>query len=135
MSGGMPVSRASAISIGHSVSGWVVRNSHWVDSPAGARASSAMPRGTGMQTSVGSFEETPPSGGGGNGTLRVNSRPWSQVFVDGRLIGNTPQMNIQLSPGSHQVTFVNPEFNIRETRSVNIQPGETELLNPTLNPG
>ena len=40
--------------------------------------------------------------GGNQGTLRINSRPWSQVYVDGRLIGNTPQMNIPLSLGLAQ---------------------------------
>lgn len=64
-------------------------------------------------------------GGGGTGTLRINTRPWSQVYVDGRLIGNTPQMNIQLSSGRHRVTLVNPEFDVRHTVSVNIQAGET----------
>ncbi len=62
---------------------------------------------------------------GGTGTLRINSRPWSQVYVDGRLIGNTPQMNLQLAAGRHRVTLVNPDFNIRHTVSVNITPGET----------
>ena len=62
---------------------------------------------------------------GGTGTLRINSRPWSQVYVDGRLIGNTPQMNISLSAGSHRVTLVNPDFNVRHTVNVNITAGET----------
>ncbi|MBX3250264.1 MAG: PEGA domain-containing protein, partial [Myxococcales bacterium] len=62
---------------------------------------------------------------GGSGTLRINSRPWSQVFIDGRLIGNTPQMNISLASGRHQVTLVNPDFNIRHTITVNVSAGET----------
>ena len=72
-------------------------------------------------------DPTPPTmtEAGGSGTLRINSRPWSQVFVDGRLIGNTPQMNISLSAGRHQVTLVNPDFNIRHTISVNVVAGET----------
>ena len=61
----------------------------------------------------------------GPGTLRINTRPWSQVFVDGRLIGNTPQMNISLPAGSHRVTLVNPDFNIRRSISVQIQAGQT----------
>ena len=74
-------------------------------------------------------------GGGGSGTLAVNSRPWSQVYVDGRLIGNTPQMNIPLAAGRHTVTFVNSEFSIRETRTVTITAGATERLIVTLTPG
>ena len=68
--------------------------------------------------------ETPMSGGTGPGTLRINTRPWSQVYVDGRLIGNTPQMNISLPAGSHRVTLVNPDFNIRQSVSVNIEAGQ-----------
>ncbi|MEM9189964.1 MAG: serine/threonine-protein kinase [Myxococcota bacterium] len=62
---------------------------------------------------------------GGNGTLRINTRPWSQVYVDGRLIGNTPQMNIPLRAGSHRVTLVNSDFDIRHSITVNVPAGET----------
>ncbi|MBK6578511.1 MAG: serine/threonine protein kinase [Sandaracinaceae bacterium] len=69
--------------------------------------------------------ETPMTAGGtGPGTLRINTRPWSQVYVDGRLIGNTPQMNISLPAGSHRVTLVNPDFNIRQSVSVTIEAGQ-----------
>ena len=36
----------------------------------------------------------------GEGTLRINSRPWSQIFVDGRKVGNTPLLNLTLAAGS-----------------------------------
>jgi serine/threonine protein kinase len=73
--------------------------------------------------------------GGGQGTLRVNTTPWSEVFVDGRRIGNTPQMNIPLPAGRHTITLVNSEFNIRERVVVNISAGQTETLIRTLVPG
>jgi hypothetical protein len=57
------------------------------------------------------------------------------VFVDGRLIGNTPQMNIPLPPGRHTITLVNPDFNIRERATVTIRSGSTETLIRQLNPG
>ncbi|MDQ3035275.1 MAG: PEGA domain-containing protein, partial [Myxococcota bacterium] len=72
---------------------------------------------------------------GGPGTLRINTRPWSQVFVDGRLIGNTPQMNIPLPAGRHTVTLVNSDFNIRHTITVEIAAGQTETRVLTLTPG
>ncbi len=72
---------------------------------------------------------------GGEGTLRVNTRPWSQVFVDGRLIGNTPQMNIPLPAGSHRLTLVNSDFNIRETINVQIRAGQVTTKIVTLTPG
>jgi hypothetical protein len=75
------------------------------------------------------------SASAGTGILRINTRPWSQVYIDGQLIGNTPQMNIQLRAGQHRVTLVNSDFNIRETITVNIVAGQTETKILTLNPG
>ncbi len=66
------------------------------------------------------------SGGGGTGTLRINSRPWSQVVIDGRPIGSTPQMNVPLSEGTHKVTLINPEFDIKKTLTVKIKAGQVE---------
>ncbi len=73
-----------------------------------------------------------PRGGGGTGTLRVNTRPWSKVFVDGRLIGNTPQMNVPLEAGRHTLTLVNDDFGIRKTVKVDIKAGEIETQVLTL---
>lgn len=78
---------------------------------------------------------TPPAASGAPGTLRINTRPWSQVYVDGRLIGNTPQMNVSLSPGRHNVTLVNPDFNIRQSISVTIVSGQVNTKIITLTPG
>ena len=63
---------------------------------------------------------------GGPGTLRINSRPWSQVTIDGKSVGNTPQMNLSLPSGAHKVTLVNPEFNLRKTLTITIKPGQVE---------
>jgi hypothetical protein len=61
---------------------------------------------------------------GGSGILRINSRPWSQVVVDGRVIGNTPQMSVTLEAGSHTVTLINSEFGYKKTLKVSIKAGE-----------
>lgn len=76
-----------------------------------------------------------PRASGGAGTLRINTRPWSQVFIDGRLIGNTPQMSISLPAGRHTVTLVNSDFDIRETITIDIAAGETTTRVLTLQPG
>jgi serine/threonine protein kinase len=70
-------------------------------------------------------EPSAPSGGG-TGTLRINSRPWSQVVIDGKPIGSTPQMNVTLSEGTHKVTLTNPEFDIKKTLTVKIKAGQVE---------
>ncbi len=69
------------------------------------------------------------------GKLRINTRPWSQVYVDGKLIGNTSQMGIPLTPGRHRVKLVNSQFGIQKTLSVDIPAGETVTRILTLTPG
>jgi serine/threonine-protein kinase len=63
---------------------------------------------------------------GGTGVLRINSRPWSIVTIDGKKIGNTPQMNVVLPAGSHSVHLVNPQFGFKKTVKVKLAPGETQ---------
>jgi hypothetical protein len=65
----------------------------------------------------------PVAAGSDTGMLRVNSRPWAQIHVDGRLVGNTPQMALRLSPGKHTVLLVNPELKARKTFTVQIKRG------------
>ncbi len=101
--------------------------------PRPAPVASTRPSGGGETRPAGGGGGAAPSGG--TGTLRINTRPWSQVYVDGALIGNTPQMNIPLRAGTHRVTLVNTEFNIRETITVNIAAGATETKVLTLTPG
>jgi eukaryotic-like serine/threonine-protein kinase len=57
--------------------------------------------------------------------LRINSRPWAQVFVDGKMVGNTPQMGIQLAAGKHTVKLVNPDMGLQKTFAVSVNNGQT----------
>ncbi|MBU1219684.1 protein kinase [Myxococcota bacterium] len=59
---------------------------------------------------------------GKTGTLRINARPRSQVFVDGALKGYTPR-KLTLSAGTHRITLVNNEN--RKVITVNITPGKS----------
>ncbi len=77
-----------------------------------------------------SNSEPPPTAA--PGTLRINSRPWSQVFVDDRLIGNTPQLDISLPAGSHKVRLTNPEFGMSKVISLHVRAGETVTRVETL---
>jgi serine/threonine-protein kinase len=61
----------------------------------------------------------------GGGTLRVNTRPWSQVFVDGRLVGNTPQLGIPLSAGTHKLKLVSPDLGLTKQMSIKVGKGQT----------
>lgn len=76
-------------------------------------------------------EPAPPKAVAGGGILRLNSRPWSQVYVDGRLVGNTPQMGLPLSPGNHSIRLVNAQMNLTKTFSVSVKGGQmvTKVVN------
>jgi hypothetical protein len=77
-------------------------------------------------------ERDPPPANGIPALLRINSRPWSQIFVDGKLIGNTPQLAIQLVAGKHSVRLVNAEFGMTKTFTLKLAPGESVTRVETL---
>jgi PEGA domain len=64
------------------------------------------------------------SGGGGEAFLNINSIPPSTCFVDGKPLGPTPKVHISVSPGAHQVKFVNAEQGLTKTMSVSVRAGE-----------
>jgi len=70
----------------------------------------------------------------GTGILRINTRPWSTVSVDGVAVGNTPQMNIKVSAGTHTLTLENPQFGVKQKLTVTVRPGETVTRVVTLKP-
>jgi hypothetical protein len=59
------------------------------------------------------------------GFLKVNTRPWTKIVIDGEDRGDTPNPRIALAPGKHKLTVVNPEFGIRYSLTVDISPGKT----------
>jgi hypothetical protein len=103
--------------------------------PRARRAASAEPDDVPAETRAIGTAIAAPAASHGEGTLRINTRPWTQVFVDGRLIGLTPQMGITLPAGRHTVLLVNHEARIRETIVVDIRAGETETRVLSLQPG
>jgi hypothetical protein len=68
-----------------------------------------------------------PSGGGsGDSFLDINSIPVSNILVDGKPVGTTPKLHLQVSPGAHTVVFVNAEQGLKKTVSVSVGAGETK---------
>lgn len=60
----------------------------------------------------------------GRGTVSIQSRPWSRVFIDGQAVGNTPVLNHTLSAGRHQLRLENTEQGLSRTRSFTVRAGE-----------
>ena len=70
-----------------------------------------------------------PVATGNFGYLRVNSKPWTKIIVDGADTGlNTPQTSYRLTPGTHKLTLFNPQFNIKETFTITLNAGETQTV-------
>jgi eukaryotic-like serine/threonine-protein kinase len=64
----------------------------------------------------------------GQGTLRIVIRPWADVWIDGKKMGQTPMGAIKLLEGSHQVSLINSELGKKIDRRVTIKPGrETKI--------
>jgi hypothetical protein len=67
--------------------------------------------------------------GSGEGTLKISSKPPCEIVIDGKSTGLvTPQTSIALPAGSHRVTLVNREKDIKKTVSVQISANTTEKI-------
>ena len=58
------------------------------------------------------------------GYVAVNSMPWAELSVDGRVVGNTPQLGIRVSAGRHRLVLARDGF-APETTWVTVAPGAT----------
>ena len=58
------------------------------------------------------------------GTLTFDARPWCNVSIDGRSVGQTPIVNRSLPAGRHRISCVNPELNARRNITVTIESGQ-----------
>lgn len=58
------------------------------------------------------------------GYLSVNSMPWAALSVDGRKVGNTPQLRIRVASGRHQLLLARDGFETQRTW-VTVAPGDT----------
>ncbi len=62
------------------------------------------------------------------GYLSVDSEPWSQVWLDGRVIGSTPLYRQRIKPGRHLVQLVAAGSNRNYAVPILIEAGETTKL-------
>ena len=70
--------------------------------------------------------------GGKTGTLMLNTRPWSEVYIDGEHVGHTPVRGLPLRAGHHKIKLENPQMGMTKTISVTIAAGETLTKSETL---
>jgi PEGA domain len=65
------------------------------------------------------------------GTLSANAVPWASVSIDGRDVGETPLGGVELSPGTHDVSFTHPELGQRR-QQVTVRSGATTRVSVDL---
>jgi tRNA A-37 threonylcarbamoyl transferase component Bud32 len=58
------------------------------------------------------------------GYLTVSSDPWSFVTIDGKKRGTTPLIEVEVTPGVHEVELENPPLGAVKHLHVRVRPGE-----------
>jgi serine/threonine-protein kinase len=59
------------------------------------------------------------------GWLSLDATPWATVSLDGRSLGHTPLMRVEVPAGEHELVLENPERGIRRVYVVRVRPGES----------
>ena len=63
-----------------------------------------------------------------DGKLVVDTRPWTNVSIDGTAYGTTPVGPVDLRPGVHKVVLSNRAKGIKLSRTIRILPGQTQRV-------
>jgi hypothetical protein len=73
-------------------------------------------------------------GAGGDCNITVGTRPWSEIWIDGRNTGRHTPYSESISCGRHKLTFKRPDLNLDRTETVNVRSGETFKQSYALQP-
>jgi serine/threonine protein kinase len=68
------------------------------------------------------------------GRLRLDTEPWSVIYLGKRKLGITPLLSVKLPVGSHKITAVNKERGLQKTFRVTIRSKKTTTLFKKLAP-
>jgi serine/threonine-protein kinase len=61
------------------------------------------------------------------GKLTIDSVPWSEVFFNGKKLGDTPLVDFPMPVGVHVLKLVNDDKGLKGSVEVEIQPGKTTV--------
>ena len=61
------------------------------------------------------------------GKLTLDTAPWSEVFLRGRKLGDTPLVDFPLPAGLHEFTLVNEGKGLRQVVEIEVEPGKTTV--------
>ena len=71
-------------------------------------------------------DDSSGSDSSGAAFLNINSLPASSVVLDGKPIGSTPKVHVQVAAGPHTVVFTNADLGLKKQISVTVGAGETK---------
>jgi eukaryotic-like serine/threonine-protein kinase len=66
------------------------------------------------------------------GTLRLNTVPWTEVYLGKRKLGVTPLLDLPMPAGRYKLDLVNPETGLQRSLWVTIKPGKATVLSQKL---
>ena len=59
------------------------------------------------------------------GFLTIAAKPYATVYIDGKKLGVTPIVSLELSSGTHSVRAISSEDGTEKKFRVRVTPGET----------
>ena len=60
-------------------------------------------------------------------SVSVNARPWAEIVLDGKSVGQTPIANLLVSVGSHEMVFRHPQLGERKQTVVVTAKGPNRM--------
>jgi serine/threonine protein kinase len=94
--------------------------------PVAPRPPPAAARPTPKETAPAVAADTSSDSTDNESFLNINSLPASSVVLDGKPLGSTPKVHIQVTPGTHTVVFTNADQGLKKQISVTVGAGETK---------
>ena len=95
--------------------------------PEVADRSSPVPSGaapSGPASVTGAAAAAPVAEASGRCSLSLGSKPWADVWIDGRRAGLTPLTDFPIACGAHEVVFTSTDLGVERRISVDVQPGD-----------
>lgn len=64
----------------------------------------------------------------GRGGIDINVKPWAEVYLNGRSVGDTPLSLKKIPAGRHRLRLVNPKMGVERKLSIVVKPGKTSRI-------
>ncbi len=79
----------------------------------------------GTDSSDDGSESASPAAEGGDCSITIGSRPWSEVWIDGRnTTKHTPFADYKVPCGKHKISFKRPDLQIDHTETISVRAGQ-----------